>query len=522
MSESYLYYKELIETYKKSSMEEYFGQYGIIEEHLKEFAKKVPKGYKELEVLAEASPEWMKIHLLSFCMKVSGDKNYVIKLLDAILNADYEQVGEYNKLSHYWQTSTAIFADKRLESFGAKIRLAKLYRELFLAFSETLGVSGRSYVPFGVRNMDLVFVFSSQVLSMLHAPTKTLLDRCYVLQKFMNKRVYIINTAMQITKKGEAPFYALTDSSYEDGYTNLNKIVYKDEVFDFFQCENDMPNLNTIEALVKLMLTEKPGYMINIGGSDICADICGMFVPEITVSTVFSEISTSCGEYQVVAKTLSEEDKCLLKELGVDEKKVKQALFTFSFKEQEHYYTKEQIGFTKNQFVLLVVGWRLDDEISEEFLSLLESVIVKQNHIAVAFMGRYLHYTDVMKKFPILEAHSKFLNAQDDALAVTECCDIYVNPKRNGGGSSVSEALYKGLPAVTLPIGDVSVAAGKEFWVADYNEMENAILRYASDCAYYEEMSVKARMRAEQLMDSKTSFCSVIAEIEQEIKNQGL
>lgn len=59
---------------------------------------------------------------------------------------------------------------------------------------------------------------------------------------------------------------------------------------------------------------------------------------------------------------------------------------------------------------------------------------------------------------------------------MTECMDLYVNPKRSGGGSSVAESLYKGLPVVTLPVGDVSAAAGESFRVADYGEMAETIL----------------------------------------------
>jgi hypothetical protein len=333
----------------------------------------------------------------------------------------------------------------------------------------------------------------------------------------MNKQILIINTAMQITPKGEAPFFAMTESAYEEAYCKLNKIVYKDEMFDFFQCENNMPDLDTIASLARLVVARRPGYIINIGGSDICTDICGMFVPEITVSTVFSQIAASCGEYQVVDKALTSEDRQLLDELGVEEKKVKRTLFTFSFKEQEHYYTRAQMGFAEKQFVVLVVGWRLDDEISQEFLAMLEHVTEKQKNIIVAFMGIYGKYETATAKFPILASSSRFLGAQDDALAVMECCNLYVNPKRNGGGSSVAEALYKGLPAVTLPVGDVAAAAGEVFYVADYAEMEKQILRYAGDEVYYKEMSKLAEQRAEQLMDSKTSFCKVMQEIEHEI-----
>lgn len=116
---------------------------------------------------------------------------------------------------------------------------------------------------------------------MLHAPTKTLLDRCYVLQKYMRKRVLIVNTAMQIPRKGAAPFFEMKDSVYNAEYLTKTELEYKGEHFAFLQCEDDMPNLDTIVSLAKLVVTQKPEFLLNIGGSDICADICGLFVRKL-------------------------------------------------------------------------------------------------------------------------------------------------------------------------------------------------------------------------------------------------
>ena len=128
---------------------------------------------------------------------------------------------------------------------------------------------------------------TSQVLGQNHAPTKTLLDRCLVLKKYLRKKVVIINTAMQISGKGAGPFYDLCEAGYLPELCSFDHIEFQGEVFEFHQCANDMPNLDTMVQLVQMIRERKPCYLLDIGGSDICADICGMFVPEITVGTVF-------------------------------------------------------------------------------------------------------------------------------------------------------------------------------------------------------------------------------------------
>lgn len=58
-----------------------------------------------------------------------------------------------------------------------------------------------------------------------------------------------------------------------------------------------------------------------------------------------------------------------------------------------------------------------------------------------------------------------------DVVGVLGCMDLYVNPKRLGGGFSVIEAFHAGIPAVSIRYGDVSVAAGEAAFKAGIEKM---------------------------------------------------
>ena len=454
-----------------------------------------------LEVAVENVPDWMKIHFLSFCMAQKRDPHITEKLLDTVLAADYSEVGEYNKLSHYWQITRAVFTDGTLKSSEVERKLTGLYHTLFEAFSTAVGVTKRCYIPRKERNQNLVIVFSPQVLGLGHAPTKTLLDRSYVLKTFLHKEVMIVNTAMYMTKKGRAPFYHMQEAEYAAELSELSSLEFKGETFSHMQCPEDMPDLQVIASLVQLIRDRRPDYIIGIGGNDICADICGRIVPQITVSTVFSGIATSCGEWQMVGKrTLSETDEMRLQELGVQKECVKCVPFTFSFKPQQDHYTRADLTLPEEKFLVATVGWRLDDEVTGAYLKMLEEAVGEEPAIHVVFVGRFHRFGEALAGYPVLQAHATNLGEQQDVLAVLECMDLYVNPARSGGGSSAAEALSKGLPVVTLPVGDVAVAAGEIFEVEDYPAMRRQILRYAADHRLYAEMTQKARARAELLL----------------------
>lgn len=521
--------EQILEKYKECNMQKYFAEYGEIEQKLEEMALELQKlseleqdgVLQKFENQSRNCPEWMRIHMLSFCMQVSMQKErkkeYAYMLLKVVNNASYDVVGEYNKLSHFWQASTVIFMDKDLECGKIQEELVILYRTLFLEFYNILK-SSISCIPFEQRNEKLVIVMASQVLGMKHAPTKTLLDRCYVLQRYLGKKVSIINTAMQMTGKGAAPFFRMRSAAYDDKLYECNYLEFNGEKFEFYQCKNNMPDIEQICLLLKMMKDKKPAYILNIGGSDICSDLCGEIVPEITISTVFSKISYSCGMYQITDKELSEEDVRQLQILNVEPKNVKRTRFTFSFTQQQRKYARKELGIYDDAFVLVVVGWRLDTEINKDFLNMLEYVLECNDKISIVFLGQFNTCKERIKDYSCLKSRYVNLGMRDDVLGILECCDLYVNPRRNGGGSSIAEALYKRIPAVTLPVGDASVAAGEKFWVDNYEKMAEKILQYAKDATVYLQMADEAEKRATLLLDSKAAFSEVMKDIEKELE----
>ena len=79
----------------------------------------------------------------------------------------------------------------------------------------------------------------------------------------------IINTAMQIPAKGQAPFYGLVNAAYAEELSGLKELAFKGETFEFHQCENKMPDLGIMADIIQLVRKRKPEFILSIGGSDI-------------------------------------------------------------------------------------------------------------------------------------------------------------------------------------------------------------------------------------------------------------
>ena len=368
------------------------------------------------------------------------------------------------------------------------------------------------YISKEDRNKDLVVVLSTQVLNVGHAPTKTLIDRCAVLERVLHKNVFIINTAEFVSLYGMVHFFQTFQPTYIEQYSNMSTLPIANYEFSYFQCPNQMPQVPIIREIIDVIKSEKPYFILTIGGNSIVSDICSKIVPTITIGTVFSGRAVTRGQFQTIGRRINDYDREWLSCNGYDEEHIIESLFTFVFKEQQHTYTREHLGFPKDRFVVALIGARLGDEVDDTCTKLLLRLIEKGAFIT--FVGCFDAYEQYIKKYPLMANNSNYLGFQDDVLAVLENCDLYINPKRNGGGSSAAEALYKGVSVVSMNYGDVAVAVGPEFSVSDWDEMYEKCVQYMDDKDYYEKMSQKAKERAVLLTDSDTAFVKIIEEAE--------
>lgn len=448
-------------------------------------------------------------YLYSFLFRATLDIRVYKDFLRSCI--DDNSLTKENRFFLYNQCMRINFLDSDLVDEEVRSLMDKLYSKVYGLFLAEVQAE-LSYIPKEDRNKDLVVVVTTQVLTQGHAPTKTLVDRCAVIERVLNKNVFIINTAEFVSMYGMINFFQTFQPNYIDRYSDMNTLPIPNYEFNFFQCPNAMPQIPIIREIVDVIKSEKPYFILTIGGNSIVSDICSKIVPTITIGTVFSGRATTRGQFQAIGRAINENDRTWLETHGYDEDHIIESLFTFVFKEQEHTYTREYLGFPQDRFVVALVGARLGEEVDEKCTELMLKLVEKGAFIT--FIGYFKDYEQYEEQYPHLKEHCRYLGFQDDVLAILEHCDLYINPRRNGGGSSASEALFKGVPVVSMNYGDVSVAVGPEFCVSDWDAMYEKCVRYMEDKEYYQMMSKKAKERAALLTDSDTAFVKVIEEAE--------
>ena len=436
------------------------------------------------------------VYSLSFLLKTYKKQSLIKEFLAYIL--DCIELSFDNKLFLIKQIKTTMFQDVIETDEEIEELVRKIYKQIYDYYSNLMGE--HEFIPKECRNSNLIFVITPQFLSLEHGPTKTVLDRAYILQKYLNKNVIIIDTKECLSLGGMMLYYKTSVGNVID-YSQVSSVEYKDTNLSYYQTDSHvMPDVREYKNIVDMVQKYKPYMVIGIGDLILASDLCSEIVPTITVP-LGNALPLGCSTFK---STYSDGIK-------YNKDNIIESVFTFEFKQSSHKYTREEMHFPKDKFVLTIVGGRLQTEIDEAFLDMLNNVCKEE--CFVAFVGGYELTEELKKKYSYLNENSINMGFQEDVLAILEVADLYVNPKRLGGGTSGLEALYKGKPSISLDYGDVAAVIGQEFCVENFEVMKEYIIRYKNDKEYYLKMSRKGIERAKYMMDSKKHFVKLYNDV---------
>ena len=452
---------------------------------------------KELIRILQTTPmnDMCFIFYVSILWNVFLREDYLALLLESALESKMLQV-EHLQYLHY-QVSHSLFnrPEYRTEKIG--ILEKRLYSRIMEELKGAVVVHPKSKE---LRNHKKVVVITPVMLGENHAPTHSLLERSYMLAKLFDANVSIISAKEGIFKRGSVPYYHVASANCIKENDSRRTYLYKDREFDFYQGEKTLDTIEGLQELVDYVENVNPYYIVYVGGQSYVAELLNAFCPVLTISTVFSTIPDSNTTFAMVGRQITEEER------RKHSSEILEVPFSFELTEKKRDYTREELGIPMQAFVMAVVGNRLDYDVKDEFLE-------KMGQLAQGFflfIGSFATYEEKKRKYPWLETRSVSLGRVEDAMGILGCADLYVNPKRLGGGFSVIEAFHAGMPAVSLDYGDVAAAAGADFCVCDYDEMLEIIQKYQVDGAFYQEMLDKALARELEMTNGESAFKDAI------------
>lgn len=432
------------------------------------------------------------------------------KIIHTLLNSSEISVEErsvYAYVISYRQFVTPI-----LQNDENKLLLWKLYNSIVKEYHDIIWSKiDFPYISKSKRKKDFYVVIADQILQEEHGPTKSALDRCRALMSKGNK-VLLINTGENCFDDIPVLFYGFVSANHIDNLDKVDCINYKGYSIPFCQIGKGVMDAQRLVEYMRIIYDYAPNMVIDIGGNTLLGNLCNYFIPTLAVTLGPDNLVRTTEKWQTLGRKITDKDRAMLQKIGYPEDKVIEMIMTFECKEQAKVLSKADLGMGEGEFEIAIIGGRLDDEVSTEFIEMMRKVADVGSNIRFNFCGVFSKYEKMIGKDPALSDICRFLGMQSDMMAVFDNIDLYVNPIRLGGGTSAQEAMLKGVPVVTCRTGDVYANCHDDFAVDDYDEMINVIERYVNDIDYYKEQSEKARRLGELEHDTIGEFSRIIEE----------
>lgn len=465
-------------------------------------------GIESLMNLQGHEYDWrIQIFIDSFLLSYSNSYNALNRMMDIM-----EKNGEIDAESYifiYWQLMSKLFG---MPEFQEKLglRLNHLYENIYNFFNANF--SKDVWIPLQNRNSDLVVVITNQFLTKNHAPTKITIDYCEMLLNQMGKRVILINTA-DMPREMATPYFGGKKFAYFEEYNEPH--VLDENNLTFYQFKASMPSISEMNHIFEMIKELRPECVLSIGGSNLTADLCSNYVPVITIPCTM-EFPITMGTFSVLFRKTKESDYKMLKYLEDREQQLVESELAYTAFSTGKKLFREEWGLTELDLSIVIVGNRLVEDLSVDFLEGLDSLLARKPQIKILIVGdiERSHF----QSFNTLSENIIFMGYQNDLSALYSICDIYLNPPRIGGGTSAAYALYEGVPVISYPIGDVSHVLGGANLINSLEELDNYIDHWTISEEFRLQERKKAKDRAGEIFDPNAVFARMMDKVRNDPK----
>lgn len=340
------------------------------------------------------------------------------------------------------------------------------------------------------RKEKHILIHVVQLLSLQHSPTLCALNYAKYLKKFYpDYKIKIFVEDIFRFKPAEIQFPYAFGSALSASVSEVHHAFLQGTDIAIYYSDHSKSRTERIKEDLKQVYKFAPEYIV--GFSTVFSIVRGFLykdypIVDITLGGLSNSqyadvflhsyeqayMEQECGKYNYSLKNLAEG-------------RIVQMQSGLSFIESHKILKRSDYNISKNDFVMITVGNRLDGEVSDRFIDMIHSFMNNKPDVKWIIVGRAsLPY--LRKKYAaLMEQQVIFIDYQKELAALYQICDVFVNPFRQTGGYSGAMAMSQGLPVVTLnELSDVMVYTGVENSVTDEAEYVTELNRLYKDVDY--------------------------------------
>ncbi|MFP5514682.1 MAG: glycosyltransferase [Alphaproteobacteria bacterium] len=419
---------------------------------------------------------------------VSGDLRRYLRILDMLDNVlDLAPLDGINQI--YWSMQRQLFLMRmNMGSVPDFVTgwVLPFYERFLTQISLRLGLAPAPR-PADKPVTGRVVMVTNQFLSDQHQPSRDLLTQVVRLQRDLGRTVLALNTNM-MPDRYYSPFIPPFAAAVEERLSGEQTIQFGNEAVRLLSSTAPGITADKLKGFFAAVEEFDPDLVIAFGGSVIVADLLASARPLLCIPTTTGQTISLADivlDYGGRAAPPGE---------GRLARSWRPFRLGMALRQDDGAATRAEFGAADGAFLYVIVGNRLDAEVDAAFLALLERVLDAVPHGEVLFAGT----VDALPGRLAASRHAarlRCLGHVERIGALLQSCDVFLNPRRTGGGGSAAHALASGLPILAFDSGDVASIAGPGFLVGDGGAFVERAIALAADPALLSRSREEARSR---------------------------
>lgn len=457
------------------------------------------------KAIAKARSPRQALLLMNLQMRLAYSYETWMQVARTLLSADV-RLYEYQATLHQLWVFRFTYM-QRFSAFDAAKSgywLRRLYTRL-LEMAEAM-VSAAGSTPYrptaplpGERQRILLSV--TEAMPGEHPLLSQVLDIASSWREHFDADILVVNTSMP----AQMPVSLVLDVTVgqtSDYLLNAKTIERHGESFAFAHNPHKLLQKNSFLWMADTLEAFQPHAVISLGPGNLLVDALTTG-PRTMAIPNNKEVPLSAAQTLVVTEKPDTVTARLLSRAGVSPERIGSMPFAYRLPEVTGASDRSSFNFPADAFVFAIVGVRLQQDCTGAFLGALEQFAIDIPRAHFLFVGPVGSQHSFLGDRPTLQARARVLGFRSDVLALLQVCDAYLNPPRQGAGTSAAFALSAGLPIITLGDGDVAGVAGSDFCSATEDAYWRQAANLVTDDTLYASLSEAATARWAIASDTK-------------------
>lgn len=438
----------------------------------------------------------LKVQIYRFLLAVNQDwTEYIVEKI--IRSIEKEEI-PWNYWKYIYIQLSVVKLNKTLLRSDERYLTAKKIANKIA--DKVNGIIGFKPAKYKEESKDIVILID-QVLSLYHSPTNVLKVQLESLLEKSDYNFHIIieeNLIQVESEKIPTPFDFNAHNSAEE-YKKIASYFDENRV-KFYLAPNETL-LNKTKWILNTVNEISPSIVFSLSTYSTAQNILFEYYPVVNFSFGHEYLPAKAHLYLYKNNTRSKD-------------------LAWKFKEElkiEHYiqppikipriktYKREELNYDVDDFIIISSGNRINIEIDDELIKLMESVLENNRKIKWLLVGSSVpEYMRNNYSLQIMNNQIKHISYEPDLIALNEICDISINPKRVGGGYSVSSCLVAKVPVLmcNYPSDGLVVLGEENTCGKEYKNLISELLKCYENRRYLKELLNKQIQRLDIRKDN--------------------